>query len=82
MISEFIDFEAVADSNNTNIVIEVSDDEGNIETQIQDPVPLDPETEVSDDSFIDDDADDNIDDPSFFVHLKILEIKIRYYLKN
>ena len=65
-MSEFIDFEAVVDNNNTNIVIEVSDDEGNIDTQIQDPIPLDPEAEVSDDSFIDDDADDNIDDSSFY----------------
>ena len=63
---EFIDFEAVVDNNNTNIIIEVSDDEGNIDTQIQDPIPLYPETEFSDDSFIDDDADDNIDDPSFY----------------
>ena len=39
-MSEFIDFEAVVDNNNTNIVIEVSDGEGNIDTQIQDPIPL------------------------------------------
>ena len=70
MISEFIDFEAVVDNNNTNIVIEVRDDEGNIDIQIQDPIPLDPETEVSDDSFIDDDADDNIDHPSFYPTLE------------
>ena len=65
-MSEFIDFEAAVDNNNTNIVIEVSDEEGNIDTQIQDPIRLDPEAEVSDVSFIDDDADDNIDDPSFY----------------
>ena len=65
-MSEFIDFEAVVDNNNTNIVIEISDGEGNIDTQIQDPIPLYPEAEVSDDSSIDGNADDNIDDPSFY----------------
>ena len=63
---EFIDFEEVADNINTNVVIEVSDDKGNIDTRIQHPIPLDPEAEVCDDSFIDDNADDNVDDRSFY----------------